>query len=99
MGSVGVLLVKEVDVMLIFYKSFVGKVECFVCSFLILINEVLDYFKIEVGCMKFLCEMIYCDEIIEDVVEEYCVKVVEKGLIIECEVLEFVIYVDELCVC
>lgn len=95
MGDDGAPLAKEVDTMLASYKSLAGKVERSARSLLTLINEVLDYSKIEAGRMKLSREMSYCDEIIDDVIEEYRAKAAEKGLTIEGDAPELAIYADE----
>ncbi|MEJ5218717.1 ATP-binding protein [Cognatishimia sp. D5M38] len=95
MGDEAAPIAKDVDTMLTSYKSLAGKVERSAKSLLTLINEVLDYSKIEAGRMKLAREMTYCDEIIEDVVEEYRNKAAEKGLTIETESPELAIYADE----
>ena len=45
--------------------------------------------------MKLSREMSYCDEIIDDVIEEYRAKAAEKGLTIEGDAPELAIYADE----
>ncbi|WP_370232058.1 ATP-binding protein [Cognatishimia sp.] len=88
-------LAKDIETMLTSFKGLAGKVERSARSLLTLINEVLDYSKIEAGRMKLAREMCYCDELIEDVVEQYRSKAEEKGLSLEGSSADLAIFADE----
>lgn len=95
MGEDGAVISKDIEAMLAAYKGLAGKVERSARSLLTLINEVLDYSKIEAGRMNLDREMAYCHDLIEDVVEAYREKAYEKGLTIDFESPELAVYADE----
>ena len=95
MGEDGAPMAKDIETMLAAFKGLAGKVERSARSLLTLINEVLDYSKIEAGRMNLDREMAYCRDLIEDVVEVYREKAYEKGLTIDFESPELAVYADE----
>lgn len=94
MGEAGEKITKDIDLMMNTYKSLAGKVERSARSLLTLINEVLDYSKIEAGRMTLAPEPVSSEEIIGDVVDAHREKAAEKGLTIEVEAVDLDVNAD-----
>jgi len=95
-GEDAVEIKREVDALLTSLKSLAGKVERSAKHLLTLINDVLDFSKIDAGRMDLTRKRIDLASLVDDLVEEYSLKASAKGLSLEGDVGEIFVDADEL---
>lgn len=95
MEASGEVLGKDVDTMLGSFRTLAGKVERSARNLLSLINEVLDYSKIEAGRMHLDRDETFCEDLVDDVLEGFRAKALEKGLTLEGESADISVFADE----
>lgn len=87
---------EEVDALLSSLKSLAGKVERSAKHLLTLINDVLDYSKLEAGRMDLKAQPLNLGDIVADLVDEFAPKAEKNGLYLDNEVDDLFVDADEL---
>lgn len=86
----------DAEAMLSTMKSLAGKVDRSAKHLLTLINDVLDYSKIEDGRLNMKLQTLSFADVIDQVIEEFAPKAEQKSLYLEAEVGDHFVKADEI---
>lgn len=86
---------REVEALLGSLKNLAGKVERSAKHLLTLINDVLDYSKIDAGRMNMRLEPLDAAEVVDELVEEYLPKAAARGLTLNANVVAQPVMADK----